>query len=634
MRTRFFWILLFSFWGLCLNVLLMAASPVITSISPYVGLRSDGMVVAITGSGFTGATEVSFGGSLATINSISDNLITVTNPAHAPGSVFVSVTTPSGTSSNSPAAYFVYRGDWEAYVTNDLENAVFVIDTLTQRVIATITVGIGSFPEGIAITPDGTEVYVANFGLGGISVIDTATQRVIATITVGIGPQPASIAITPDGMQAYVTNAASHSVSIIDTATQMVVATIGVGTDPFGIAMTPDGMQAYVANTGSHSVSVIDTATPQMVIATITVGVQPEGVAMTPDGRQAYVTNTGTGSNSVSVIDTATPQIVITTTTVGIGIHPSSVAVTPDGMQAYVTNTGSNSVSVIDTATPQVVIATITVGVEPEGVAMTPDGMQAYVANDESVSIINTATRTSTIVTITLGLFQIAITPDQAPLARFTAAVAQAGSPSTFDASGSVSPVGTIATYSWNFGDGTTLNTSQPIVSHTYAASGNYSVTLTVTNSAGTSTVEIYTPPSRITNGGPSATSTQTITVPPIPPSPPTVQRIHPSSGPTCGGTVVTITGTNFTGATAVFFGSVPTAHFTIQSEMTILATSPPGKPGAVDITVVTPAGRSTVNPADQFTYLPPFPPKDLRGWQVKNRYRSYRYIVQSLSLL
>ena len=36
------------------------------------------------------------------------------------------------------------------------------------------------------------------------------------------------------------------------------------------------------------------------------------------------------------------------------------------------------------------------------------------------------------------------------------------------------------------------------------------------------------------------------------PPQPPTVTSISPDSGPTTGGTSVTITGTNFTGATAV----------------------------------------------------------------------------------
>ena len=42
----------------------------------------------------------------------------------------------------------------------------------------------------------------------------------------------------------------------------------------------------------------------------------------------------------------------------------------------------------------------------------------------------------------------------------------------------------------------------------------------------------------------------------------PTVTEVKPSSGPTAGGTSVTITGTNLTGATAVKFGSTNAASF------------------------------------------------------------------------
>jgi hypothetical protein len=63
--------------------------------------------VTITGTGFTGATAVSFGGTAATTFTVdSDTTITATTPAHAPGPVAVSVTTPGGTS-NVPGL-FVY----------------------------------------------------------------------------------------------------------------------------------------------------------------------------------------------------------------------------------------------------------------------------------------------------------------------------------------------------------------------------------------------------------------------------------------------------------------------------------------------------------------------------------------------
>jgi len=92
---------------------------------------------------------------------------------------------------------------------------------------------------------------------------------------------------------------------------------------------------------------------------------------------------------------------------------------------------------------------------------------------------------------------------------------------------------------------------------------------------------------------------------PAVPPAP-TVTGISPSSGPTNGNTSVTITGTNFTGATAVKFGSTNAASYTVNSATQITATSPAGSAGTVDITVTTAGGTSATSSSDQFTYVAP----------------------------
>ncbi|WP_321504255.1 PGF-pre-PGF domain-containing protein [uncultured Methanoregula sp.] len=85
--------------------------------------------------------------------------------------------------------------------------------------------------------------------------------------------------------------------------------------------------------------------------------------------------------------------------------------------------------------------------------------------------------------------------------------------------------------------------------------------------------------------------------------SAPTVTGISPTSGTTAGGTSVTVTGTGFTGATAVKFGSANAASYTVNSDTTITATSPVGSAGTVDITVTTATGTSATSSSDQFTY-------------------------------
>jgi hypothetical protein len=82
-------------------------------------------------------------------------------------------------------------------------------------------------------------------------------------------------------------------------------------------------------------------------------------------------------------------------------------------------------------------------------------------------------------------------------------------------------------------------------------------------------------------------------------PSPPTVTQVLPGFGP--AGTVVRIKGTSLSGATNVWFGSVP-AEFKGKSGSTILATAPTGL-GVVDVTVKTDAGVSAIDAGDTFRF-------------------------------
>lgn len=280
-----------------------------------------------------------------------------------------------------------------AYVAN-LADGISVVDTATNEVVA--TVGVGSGPQGVAITPNGAFAYVTNFTSNDVSVIKTATNTVTATVEVGVGPL--GVAITPNGAFAYVAVfghlCVGGGVWVIDTATNAVVATVPLVGCTTGVAITPDGAFAYATNNTSDTVSVIDTTT-NSVMLTVTVGGNPYGVAITPDGAFAYVTHSGlsgTSANSVSVIDTAANSVAAT---VSVGAVPRGVAITPDGAFAYVTNNSSNTVSVVATAT-NTVVATVPVGGGPLGVAITPDGAFAYVTNSNSdtVSVIGTATNT------------------------------------------------------------------------------------------------------------------------------------------------------------------------------------------------------------------------------------------------
>ncbi|WP_176541322.1 MULTISPECIES: YncE family protein [unclassified Bacillus (in: firmicutes)] len=103
-----------------------------------------------------------------------------------------------------------------------------------------------------------TYAYVANNGDNNVSVIDASTNTVTATVPVGAGPF--GTAVTPDGTRAYVVDRIGNNVIVIDTATNTVVAGVYVGYLPYQVAISPDGTRAYVTNAGSDTVSVINTA--------------------------------------------------------------------------------------------------------------------------------------------------------------------------------------------------------------------------------------------------------------------------------------------------------------------------------------------------------------------------------------
>src|SRR5262249_2339700 len=107
-----------------------------------------------------------------------------------------------------------------------------------------------------------------------------------------------------------------------------------------------------------------------------------------------------------------------------------------------------------------------------------------------------------------------------------------------------------------------------------------------VTNSYGTSSTSIFDLYTYIAASAPAVTS------------------LSPSSGYTTGGTEVTISGTNFTGASEVKFGTQDAEFFDVDSDTQITAYAPASDTtGIVDVTVTTPSGTSTTSSADQFTY-------------------------------
>jgi hypothetical protein len=89
--------------------------------------------------------------------------------------------------------------------------------------------------------------------------------------------------------------------------------------------------------------------------------------------------------------------------------------------------------------------------------------------------------------------------------------------------------------------------------------------------------------------------------------APPSVTGLSPTSGPTEGGTQVTITGSGFTAASSVAFGAASPVSLSVDSDTQITTLSPTSDgSGAVAVTVTTSGGTSTTDSTTQFSYAPP----------------------------
>lgn len=255
-------------------------------------------------------------------------------------------------------------------------NAIQVVDTATQAVIANVPTG-GQLVLGAVQAANGN-IYACNNGSGTVSVIDPATYTVVSTLSIFC----TALNVTPDGSAVWAStitfNPTAVAMAVIDPATNTFTTfPLGGLFNVNGIAFTPAGAFAYVAinDRSGGRVLVIDTATHAQV-AVVPVGAFPGAATISPDGSSVYVANITTAN--VSVIDTATNTVVAT---VPVGSFPRAIAFTADGASAYVTNGNSNSISVIDTAT-QTVTSTFGTGSRPWGIVFQQDSDHDGVLNN------------------------------------------------------------------------------------------------------------------------------------------------------------------------------------------------------------------------------------------------------------
>ncbi|MFZ0216716.1 MAG: Ig-like domain repeat protein [Candidatus Dormiibacterota bacterium] len=445
---------------------------------------------------------------------------------------------------------------WTGVIANYDDQDVTTFNTSTDQT-QTIQLPENELPQQVAISPDGKTAYVTStVTYASVQPIDLTTNPATPKTPIDLANGATAIAITPNGSTLLVVDD-QDSVVGINTTTDVAGTPIPIQGTVADVVVTPDGSTAWaLSNTHSEvyltpiSLSTYQAGTP---INVATIQSHPTSIALSPDGRTAYlpssaVAGSGYGAE-LSAIDLGTGAETDTYLSYLINAI-GQIVISPNGQSAYISGSGGTGnssllVDVVDlTQNPPHDSTAVVVDDKPYSMAISPDGSEVYVASYHSnlVQVIDTSDNQVESQTIPTGDGPqgIAITPDQAPVASLHVTPGNAGSPTTFDASASTVPYGSIVNYAWDFGDTQTDDTTTPTDTHTYSTPGSYTATVTETSSGGTSTTQTFTGHTVSNNGGPQAAASATFTVGGLP----TTTTLTSSVNPSAIGQSVTLTAT------------------------------------------------------------------------------------------
>jgi PQQ-dependent catabolism-associated beta-propeller protein len=270
-----------------------------------------------------------------------------------------------------------------AFVSNEDDGTVTVIDVRTGEVEATVAVG--NRPRGLGFSPDRSLLYVALGEDDAIGVVDVHSLELVKKVPSGSDPEAFAV---HSGGHLYLSNEDANLATVLDPASGRILAEIPVGIEPEGVGVSPDGKRVMVTSESTSMVHVI--AVPEhRVVANVLVGARPREVTFTADGRWAFVTSELGGE--VARLDVATNQV---TQTVKLDIpkaKPKGIVLSRDEKRLFVSLGRAATVAVLDAESLEV-RHLIAVGGRVWGLALTGDGSRLYACNgiDDTVSVIDT----------------------------------------------------------------------------------------------------------------------------------------------------------------------------------------------------------------------------------------------------
>ena len=514
-------------------------APIVGEVIPAAGPTVGGTAVTITGSGFTGVTEVDFGGVAAQPPVfVSDSEITAVAPPGSTGTVDVTVTTPGGTSNTSVADQFTYD---------------------PAPTVTAISPAVGPQTGGTPVTITGTGFTsdsAVDFGAtAGTKVTVNSANSITADAPAGTGTVNVTVT-TPGGTS----NTSVADQFTYDPAPTVTAISPAVGPQTGGTPVT-------ITGTGFTSDSTVDFGTnAAAILSTSTTSITAD--APTGTGTVDVTVTTPGGTSDTSAADQFTydpaPTVTAIAPAVGLQAGGTPVAITGTNFRS-----GSTVAFGLTAGTNVTVNSTTSITADAPGGAGTVDVTVTNVGGTSATSSADQFTYAPPPVVTS-------ISPPVGPLAGGN----------TVTITGTGFEGATAVSFGSASAESFTLDSSTQITALAPAESGMSTVNVTVTTPVATST---------------TGSSAEEFTYLPLP----AITSVTPADGPTSGGTVVTITGTGFTNASAVMFGQTPAAAWTVVKDTEITATTAAAGAGTVDVAVTTSDGPSEPDPVDKFSYEP-----------------------------
>jgi hypothetical protein len=608
-------------------------NPTITSVSPTSGPSTGGTVITINGTNFAAGATVRVGGVLASgVTLVSATQLRATTPAGTAGAQSVQVTNTTGASATSTGA-FTYTavaptltsvsptsGPTAGGTTITLTGSSFVSGA-TVRVGGTAATNVTfvSATQLTARTPAGTagarDVQVTNPNgqsatrTGGFTYTAVAAPTLTA-VSPTSGPTAGGTTITLTGSNfvsgATVRVGGTSATNVMFVSTTQLTARTPAGTaGARDVQVTnPDGQSATRTGAFSYTGS---TATPTLTWVTPASGPAAGGTTITMYGTNfvSGLTVRVGGAAATNVVYVSSQELTARTPAGTAGVRDVQV-INPDGQVA--TRTGAFTYTGT-TAAPTLTAVSPTSGPTAGGTTITLAGtgfVSGATVRVGGTAATNVAFVSATQLTArtpagTAGARDVQITnPDGQSATRtggftYNATTSAPTLTSISPDSGSTGGNTFITLTGTNFVSGATVRIGGVAATSVAFVSATQLTARTPAGTLGVRDVQITNP------DGQSVTRIGAFTY--DPPNTPRITSITPASGPVAGGTLITVSGANFTSSGMTLrIGGVAATNVVSTNNTTLTAVTPAGTAGARDVFVGNSWGNSKTY-AGAFTY-------------------------------